>query len=116
MGTWDVVRLLKNEYGARFLTEETTDTNGKLGCWVEVSNDEARLKVRIAFRDKVKLQQKPDKQQQPQQTTNQQQQLQLLISPPIQPPNMMMKTTEKNNDNTPNNNNRQIQQYQQVDE
>ena len=112
--TWDVVYLLKNEYGARFLKEETNDTNGKLGCWVEVSNDEARLKVRIAFRDKVKLQHKPDKQQQPQQITNQQQQSQLLISPPIQPPNMMMTTTEKNNDGTPNNNNRQIQQYQQV--
>ena len=114
--TRDVVHLLKNEYGARFLKEETNDTNGKLGCWVEVSNDEARLKVRIAFRDKVKLQHKPDKQQQPQQITNQQQQSQLLISPPIQPQNIMMTTTEKNNDNTPNNNNRQIQQYQQVDE
>jgi len=52
--TLDVVHLLKNNYGARFLTQETTETNGKLGCWVEISNVEARQKVRIAFRDKIK--------------------------------------------------------------
>merc|ERR1712238_281933 len=81
--TLDVVHLLKNKYGARFLKEETTQSNGNFGCWEEVSNEEARLKVRIAFRDKVKLQQKPDEQQQPQQITNQQQQQsKLLISPP----------------------------------
>jgi hypothetical protein len=47
--TWDVVRLLKGKYGARFLKEENAENNG-LG-WVEVSNDTARSKVRIAFRD-----------------------------------------------------------------
>ena len=47
--TWDVVRILKNEYGARFLKEESVETNGL--CWVEVSNETARLKVRIAFCD-----------------------------------------------------------------
>ena len=47
--TWDVVRLLKGKYGARFLKEENGENNG-LG-WVEVSNDTARSKVRIAFRD-----------------------------------------------------------------
>jgi hypothetical protein len=47
--TWDVVRLLKGKYGARFLKEENVENNG-LG-WVEVSNDTARSKVRIAFRD-----------------------------------------------------------------
>jgi hypothetical protein len=48
--TWEVVRILKDKYGARFLKEETTESNG-LG-WIEVSNDTARLKVRVAFRDK----------------------------------------------------------------
>jgi hypothetical protein len=48
--TWEVVRILKDKYGARFLKEETTQSNG-LG-WIEVSNDTARLKVRVAFRDK----------------------------------------------------------------
>ena len=47
--TWDVVRILKDEYGARFLKEEIVKTNGL--CWVEVSNDIARGKVRVAFRD-----------------------------------------------------------------
>jgi len=47
--TWDVVRILKSEYGARFLKEESVETNGL--CWVEVSNETARSKVRIAFRD-----------------------------------------------------------------
>ena len=48
--TWEVVRILKDKYGARFLKEETTESNG-LG-WIEVSNETARLKVRVAFRDK----------------------------------------------------------------
>ena len=47
--TLDVVWILKNEYGARFLKEETVETDGL--CWVEVSNDIARGKVRVAFRD-----------------------------------------------------------------
>jgi hypothetical protein len=48
--TWEIVRILKDKYGARFLKEETTESNG-LG-WIEVSNETARLKVRVAFRDK----------------------------------------------------------------
>jgi len=103
--TLDIVYLLKNKYAARFLTEETIETDGKLDCWVEVSDKEARLKVRIAFRDRIKLQQKQEKQQQPQQITNQQQQ---------SPTRMMMKTTENNSFHTQNNNNHQIQQHQQV--
>ena len=55
--TWDIVHLLKNKYGVRFLKEETIETNGNLCCWVEVSNENARLKVRVAFRDQVKRQQ-----------------------------------------------------------
>ena len=47
--TWDVVQILKTEYGARFLKEEIIETNGF--CWVEVSKETARSKVRIAFRD-----------------------------------------------------------------
>jgi len=47
--TWSVVRILKGKYGARFLKEETVETNGL--AWVEVSNETARQKVRIAFRD-----------------------------------------------------------------
>lgn len=46
--TWEVVRILKGNYGARFLKEENVDTS--LG-WIEVSNEIARQKVRIAFRD-----------------------------------------------------------------
>ncbi len=47
--TWDVVRTLKGKYGARFLKDENIANSG-LG-WVEVSNETARQKVRIAFRD-----------------------------------------------------------------
>lgn len=47
--TWDVVRTLKGKYGVRFLKEENIANSG-LG-WVEVSNEIARQKVRIAFRD-----------------------------------------------------------------
>jgi len=47
--TWEVVRILKNQFGARFLKEENIENNG-LG-WIEVSNEIARQKVRIAFRD-----------------------------------------------------------------
>eukprot|EP00536_Pseudo-nitzschia_multiseries_P000826 jgi/Psemu1/95895/gw1.10.5.1 len=47
--TWSVVRILKGKYGARFLKEENIESNG-LG-WVEVLNETARQKVRIAFRD-----------------------------------------------------------------
>lgn len=47
--TWSVVRTLKSDYGARFLKEERID-NG-LTALVEVSNETARSKVRIAFRD-----------------------------------------------------------------
>lgn len=47
--TWSVVRILKGKYGARFLKEENIESDG-LG-WVEVSNETARQKVRIAFRD-----------------------------------------------------------------
>jgi hypothetical protein len=47
--TWEVVRTLKGKYGARFLKEENINNDG-LG-WIEVSNETARQKVRIAFRD-----------------------------------------------------------------
>ena len=47
--TWEVVRTLKGKYGARFLKEENIENSG-LG-WIEVSNETARQKVRIAFRD-----------------------------------------------------------------
>ena len=47
--TWSVVRKLKSEYGARFLKEQTVC--GNLKVWVEVTNEVARSKVRIAFRD-----------------------------------------------------------------
>jgi len=46
--TWEVVRTLKGKYGARFLKEENIANS--LG-WIEVSNEIARQKVRIAFRD-----------------------------------------------------------------
>jgi len=52
--TWNILYYLKNNCGARFLKEELTETNGLLGCWEELSDAQARLKVRIAFRDKVK--------------------------------------------------------------
>ena len=55
--TLDVVHLLKNQYGARFLKEEMIESNGKLGCWIEVPDEAARIKVRISFRDKIKQQQ-----------------------------------------------------------
>jgi len=107
--TLDVVSLLKNMYGAQFLKEEITETDGKLGCWIEISNEAARNKVRVAFRDKIK-QQQSDKQQQLKQQT------QLFITSPIMQP-MIMATTDNNN-NTPNNSNNypQIQQLLQVDE
>mmetsp|Transcript_9233 Transcript_9233/g.22680 ORF Transcript_9233/g.22680 Transcript_9233/m.22680 type:complete len:602 (+) Transcript_9233:39-1844(+) len=47
--TWDVVRTFKTQYGARFLKEERIDTD--LTAWFEISNELARSKVRIAFRD-----------------------------------------------------------------
>eukprot|EP00532_Pseudo-nitzschia_australis_P017875 CAMPEP_0168309616 /NCGR_PEP_ID=MMETSP0142_2-20121227/66368_1 /TAXON_ID=44445 /ORGANISM="Pseudo-nitzschia australis, Strain 10249 10 AB" /LENGTH=931 /DNA_ID=CAMNT_0008262345 /DNA_START=116 /DNA_END=2915 /DNA_ORIENTATION=- len=47
--TWETVRMLKSEYGARFLKEELVETDGL--CWVETNNEIARSKVRIAFRD-----------------------------------------------------------------
>ena len=47
--TWGVVRTFKTQYGARFLKEERIDTD--VTAWVEVSNEVARSKVRIAFRD-----------------------------------------------------------------
>ena len=47
--TWEVLRMLKNEYGARFLKEERIGND--IFVWVEVSNETARTKVRIAFRD-----------------------------------------------------------------
>lgn len=47
--TWEVVRTLKGKYGVRFLKEENIANSG-LG-WIEVSNEIARQKVRIAFRD-----------------------------------------------------------------
>ena len=88
--TWDVVHLLRNEYGARFLKEETIESNGKLGCWIEVSNEEARLKVRIAFRDKIKVQQQLLEKQK-KLKEEQHQQIQMVISSStVQPPNMMM--------------------------
>ena len=55
--TWDIVHLLQNKYSVRFLKEKTIESNGNLGCWVEVSNENTRLKVRVAFRDQVKRQQ-----------------------------------------------------------
>ena len=60
--TWDVVHLLKNKYGARFLrwegkTTKSDNNNGSnhlTSSWIEVSNEQARLKVRYAFRDRVR--------------------------------------------------------------
>ena len=49
--TWRAVRTLKNEYGARFLKEERIESEKDITVWVEVSNEVARSKVRIAFRD-----------------------------------------------------------------
>jgi hypothetical protein len=49
--TWGAVRTLKNEYGARFLKEERIESEKDIMVWVEVSNEIARSKVRIAFRD-----------------------------------------------------------------
>ncbi len=46
--TWEVVRILKGNYGARFL-KEVVESGGS--GWIEVSTDTARQKVRIAFRD-----------------------------------------------------------------
>lgn len=79
--TWEVVYLLKNNYGARFLKEESTETNGKLGCWIEITNEEARMKVRYAFRDKVRRQQAQQVKQQEQQN-QQSQMLQPMIMMP----------------------------------
>jgi hypothetical protein len=47
--TWGAVRTLKHEYGARFLKEEKFGED--ITAWTEVSNEIARSKVRIAFRD-----------------------------------------------------------------
>jgi len=47
--TWKAVRRLKTENGARFLKEERIGTDTT--AWMEVSNDIARKKLRIAFRD-----------------------------------------------------------------
>jgi len=61
--TKDVVQLLKQKHGARFLTEvrpttTTGDGTSKVpASWIEVSDQEARIKVRIAFRDRPKIQQ-----------------------------------------------------------
>jgi len=113
--TLGVVHLLKNKYAARFLKEETVESNGKLGCWIEISDEAARIKVRISFRDKTKqqeLQQKSNQEQQQQQH----QQNQSLITPPVQSPIMVMgSTTNIYNTLNNNNNNQQIQQHQQVD-
>lgn len=47
--TLAAVRMLKTEYGARFLKEERIDRT--ITTWVEVSDDLARSKLRISFRD-----------------------------------------------------------------
>ena len=47
--TWDLFRTLRQEYGARFLKEENIGRN--ITTWVEVSNDVARMKIPVAFRD-----------------------------------------------------------------
>ncbi len=47
--TWGVVRKLKRDHGARFLKETIIDTD--ITAWMEVSNEIARNKIRIAFRD-----------------------------------------------------------------
>ena len=62
--TLDVVHLLKNKYNVRFLKQENKETNGNLGCWIEVPDEEARTKVRVSFRDKIVLQQQYDNKQQ----------------------------------------------------
>ena len=74
--TWDVLRLLKGQYCARFLIQRTipvsasdgsagtnnndddNDDDGGEGvaCWVELSNEDARKKIRVAFRDIIKKQ------------------------------------------------------------
>jgi len=91
--TFDIVHLLKNKYRVRFLKEETIESNGKLGCWFEIPDDQARLKVRVSFRDKIKkVQQQQQQQTQPRIPCNQQQhQTQLLSPSPLtQPPILMM--------------------------
>ena len=52
--TRDVTLTLKNNYGIRFLKE---DRKGDTNCmgWVEASDETARTKVRIAFRDAIKI-------------------------------------------------------------
>ena len=102
--TWDVVHLLKHEYGARFLKEEINETDGNLGCWVEISDEEARRKVRFAFRDKVKAQKQLEKQETPHES-HEQQQSPMVISSSIQPPMMMMATIDNNDLNNDDNNN-----------
>ena len=106
--TFDVVHLLKNEYGARFLKEETIETNGKLGCWIEIPDEAARIKVRVSFRDKSKQQQE---QQQQQQQHNK------SITTPKATTTMITSTAD-NNYTIPNNsnNNQHMQQYHHVDE
>merc|ERR1712194_614033 len=92
--TFDIVHLLKKKHRVRFLKEETIESEGKLGCWFEITDEQARLKVRVIFRDKIKVQQQQQQQQQPQPKMNQQQQqqqqTQLLQSPPpMQSPILM---------------------------
>ena len=101
--TKEVVHLLKNEYGARFLSQETTETNGNLGCWVEISDEEARRKVRLAFRDKIKSR-KQSGEQQISQELLEQPKTTMLISTAMEPPPMMMATFDNNDYNNNNNN------------
>ena len=115
--TLDVVYLLKNKHGGRFLTEETIETNGKLGCWIELSDKAARIKVRVAFRDKIKYQELQQESNQHHHQQQQQQHTQSLITPPVQPPIMTMAFSTKKNNTLKNNNNiQQIQQHLKVDE
>jgi len=59
--TMDIVHLLNDKHGARFLKAVGTNVNNdKLSSWIEVPDEDARMKVRIAFRDKIKIQ-KPQK-------------------------------------------------------
>ena len=109
--TLEVVHLLKKKYGVRFLVKEATETNGTLGCWIEITDELARNKVRIAFRDKIKVQQQLqlEKQQQQQQQQQQQHQTPMMILSTMHNTTTMI-TTDNDGNNIIHNNNDNIKQ------
>jgi len=72
---------------------------GNLDCWIEASNEEARSKVRISFRDKIKVQQQLLEKQKKLKQEQEQQQTQMVISSTVQPPKMMPKATIDSSNN-----------------